>query len=278
MFPGQGVGDESARDLVREVRPDLFALACKLVGEDPFARIADGTRFAQPVVYCAALAGFDRLERPVGDLYAGHSLGEVSALAAAGAVDDLDGLRIVVARGRLMDAAAADQAGGMLAVGGDRDQAVELAERCNLGLANENSPSQFVLTGPEDGIESALGEARELGLRAKRLAVAGAFHSPAMKPAVAAFREHLGQIEFASTEAPVLSCVSAEPFGDDPRDLLAAALTRPVLWVSVLERLRAGGATRYLDVGPGKVLAGLVRKTLDGVETQTARELEVAHA
>ncbi|MGH2987083.1 MAG: acyltransferase domain-containing protein, partial [Solirubrobacterales bacterium] len=107
LFPGQGVGDPAHRDLVAEQRPDLLALARKLAGEDPFARIGDGTRFAQPAVYCAALAGFERFGRPRGDLYAGHSLGEVAALAAAGAVDELDGLRIVVARGRLMDAAAA---------------------------------------------------------------------------------------------------------------------------------------------------------------------------
>ncbi len=278
MFPGQGVGDESARDLVSEARPDLFALACELVEEDPFARISDGTRFAQPAVYCAGLAGFERLGRPAGDLYAGHSLGEVTALAAAGAVDDLDGLRIVVARGRLMEAAAAEQSGGMVAVGGDRDQALELAERCGLALANENSPTQFVLTGSDDAIERALGEARELGLRAKRLSVAGAFHSPSMEPVIGPFREQLDEIEFSAPEAPVISCISAQPFDSDPRDLLASALTHPVLWVTVLERLRAEGAERFLDVGPGKVLAGLVRKTLDGVEAKTAADLEVAHA
>src|SRR5918996_5082401 len=98
VFPGQGVGDADHHDLVAEKRPDLLELARKLIGEeDPFARIDDGTRFAQPAVYCASLAGYERLGRPRGELYAGHSLGEVAALAAAGAVDELDGLRIVVA-------------------------------------------------------------------------------------------------------------------------------------------------------------------------------------
>lgn len=279
LFPGQGVGDAAHRDLVGEHRPDLLALATKLAGEDPFARIGDGTRFAQPAVYCAALAGFEGRGRPQGDLYAGHSLGEVAALAAAGAVDELDGLRIVVARGRLMDAAAATApAGGMLAVGGDREQALALAERTGLALANENSPNQFVLTGSEDGLETAQAGARELGLRVKRLAVAGAFHSPAMADAVGPFREYLDAIEFRPPPVPVISCVSAAPFGSDPRALLAEALTSPVRWVDVLRRLREEGARRFLDVGPGKVLAGLVRRTLDGVEIETAREAEVAHA
>jgi [acyl-carrier-protein] S-malonyltransferase len=281
LFPGQGVGDSSARDLVAEQRLDLLALACELVDDDPFARIEDGTRFAQPVVYCAALAGLQRLGRPAADLYAGHSLGEISALAAAGAVDDLDGLRIVVARGRLMDeAAAAGPRGGMLAVGGDRDQAAALAERAGLAIANENSPAQFVLTGPLDRIETALGFARELGLRAKRLAVAGAFHSSAMEPVVAPFRRALAEVEFRTPDAAVISCVTAAPFDSDPRDLLAAALTSPVRWVEVLHRLRDDGAGRFCDVGPGRVLAGLVRKTIDDAEvvSDPAAEPEVAHA
>ena len=280
VFPGQGVGDADHHDLVADERPDLLDLVRKLTGEeDPFARIGDGTRFSQPAVYCASLAGYERLGRPRGDLYAGHSLGEVAALAAANAVDELDGLRIVVARGRLMDAAAAAAPeGGMLAVGGDREQALELAERSDLGLANENSPNQFVLTGPDAGLEAAQESARDLGLRVKRLAVAGAFHSPAMAAAVEPFREYLDAIEFRPPSEPVISCVSAQPFESDPRELLAAALTHPVRWTDVMHRLHEEGARRFLDVGPGRVLAGLVRRTLDDVETQTAREAEVAHA
>jgi [acyl-carrier-protein] S-malonyltransferase len=280
VFPGQGVGDADHHDLVADERPDLLDLVRKLTGEeDPFARIDDGTRFSQPAVYCASLAGYQRLGRPHGDLYAGHSLGEVAALTAANAVDEFDGLRIVVARGRLMDAAAAAAPeGGMLAVGGDREQALELAERSDLGLANENSPNQFVLTGPDAGLEAAEASARDLGLRAKRLAVAGAFHSPAMAAAVEPFREYLDAIEFRPPSEPVISCVSAEPFESDPRELLAAALTRPVRWTDVMRRLHEQGARRFLDVGPGRVLAGLVRRTLDDVETETAREAEVAHA
>src|SRR3954464_8770996 len=128
LFPGQGVGDPSSRELVASVRPDLLELATELVGEDPFERMAEGTAYAQPAVYCASIAGYDRLGRPDPQYFARHSLGEVGALAAAGAIDDADGLRIVVARGRVMDdAARAGEPGGMLAVGSDRDRATELA-------------------------------------------------------------------------------------------------------------------------------------------------------
>src|SRR3954452_7179618 len=106
LFPGQGVGDRSSRELVAEHRPDLLGLATELVGEDPFERMAEGTAYAQPAVYCASMAGFERLGRPGAEYFAGHSRGEIGALAAAGAIDDADGLRVVVARGRVMEDAA----------------------------------------------------------------------------------------------------------------------------------------------------------------------------
>lgn len=279
LFPGQGVGDESARDLVASERPDLLELACELVGEDPFARIAAGTRFAQPAIYCASIAGLERLGHPGAGMLAGHSLGEISALAAAGAVDDADGLRIVAERGRLMDAAAASgEAGGMLAVGGERAEAEALAERHGLTLANENSPRQFVLSGPERRLDAAARAAKEAGLRAKRLAVRGAFHSPAMEVVAESFAEFLDGVEMREPRAPVLSCVTAAPFGAAARPLLTAALTRPVRWVDVLRRLSADGVTRFVDVGPGKVLAGLVKRTLDGVAVETNLMVEARGA
>src|SRR3954447_25615332 len=103
LFPGQGVGDPSSREVVADLRPDLLGLAAELVGEDPFERMAEGTAYAQPAVYCASMAGLERLGRPAAEYFAGHSLGEIGALAAAGTIDDADGLRVVVARGRVME-------------------------------------------------------------------------------------------------------------------------------------------------------------------------------
>src|SRR6266508_431270 len=279
LFPGQGVGDASSRELVADLRPDLLDLATELVGEDPFERMSEGTAYAQPAVYCASIAGYERLDRPDGEYFAGHSLGEVGALAAAGAIDDADGLRIVVARGRVMDEVArAGEPGGMLAVGSDRNSAQELADEHELTLANENSPQQFVLSGPLARIEEAEASAKGSGVRAKKLAVAGAFHTEAMSPGVEAFRAELDEIEFHTPSAPVVSSTTADFFGDDVRDALAASLVSPIRWTAVLSKLEQLGVTRYLDVGPGKVLAGLVRRTLadSNVEIVSSRESALA--
>ncbi len=279
LFPGQGVGDASSRDLVAELRPDLLELATELVGEDPFERIADGTAYAQPVVFCASIAGYEQLGRPRADYFAGHSLGEVGALAAAGALDDRDGLRIVVARGRVMEEAArAGEPGAMLAVGSDRAGAEALAAEHGLTLANENSPEQFVLSGPLPGIEAALTAAKESGIRAKRLAVAGAFHTAAMEPGIEPFRAALDEVEFRQPDAPVVSSTTADFFDDDPREGLVASLTSPIRWTAVSRRLGELGVGRFLDVGPGKVLAGLVRRTIDDVEIETLASRERAVA
>jgi malonyl CoA-acyl carrier protein transacylase len=279
LFPGQGVGDASSRELVAAVRPDLLELATELVGEDPFERMSEGTAYAQPAVYCASIAGYEQLGRPGAEYFAGHSLGEVGALAAAGAIEDVDGVRIVVARGRLMaDAAERSEPGGMLAVGSDREQAAALAAEHGLALANENSPQQFVLSGPLPAIEAAEAAAKGSGIRAKKLAVAGAFHTEAMASGVEPFRAALDQIEFRTSQAPVVSSTTAEIFEGDVRDALAASLISPIRWTDVLGSLTELGVTRYVDVGPGKVLAGLVRRTIDGAETETLASRESALA
>jgi [acyl-carrier-protein] S-malonyltransferase len=279
LFPGQGVGDASSRELVADLRPDLLKLANELVGEDPFERMSEGTAFAQPAVYCASIAGYEQLGRPDAEYLAGHSLGEVGALAAAGAIDDADGLRIVVARGRVMDdAARAGAPGGMLAVGSDRDGAEALAGEHGLTLVNENSPQQFVLSGPMEQIEEAEAAAKGSGVRAKKLAVAGAFHTEAMSIGVQPFRAELDEIEFNSPGAPVISSTSADFFRDDFRDALAASLVSPIRWTAVLAKLRELGVRRYVDVGPGKVLAGLVRRTLADPDLEIVSNRESALA
>jgi [acyl-carrier-protein] S-malonyltransferase len=270
LFPGQGVGDASSRELVDRLRPDLLGLATELVGEDPFARMSEGTAYAQPAVYCASIAGYEQLGRPPAEYFAGHSLGEIGALAAAGAIGDSDGLRIVVARGRAMaEAASVGEPGGMLAVGSDRARAEALGAGHGLTLANENSPQQFVLSGPLPAIEAAEAAAKSAGVRAKQLAVAGAFHTEAMASGVAPFRLALDDVEVRRPSAPVVSSTSADFFGDEVRDSLAASLVSPIRWTAVLTKLRQLGVTRYVDVGPGKVLAGLVRRTIEGVEVET---------
>jgi [acyl-carrier-protein] S-malonyltransferase len=273
LFPGQGSQEAGMAGTVERYRPDLLELAADAVGEDPFARVGEGTRFDQPAIYAASLAGLERLGRPKADLYAGHSLGEIAALAAAGSLSDEDGLRLVTERGRLMQWAAEREGGGMLAVRATRAEAAPLARRLGLAVANHNAPTQVVLSGPADAVEAAAEDARERGFRAKRLPVAGAFHSPLVSDAVEPFLDALRKLEVRPPRAPVLSCVTAVPF-DDVRRRLAEALVRPVRWLEVLHALQSAGVRRFVETGPGRVLAGLVRRSLDGVEAVAAGDIE----
>jgi malonyl CoA-acyl carrier protein transacylase len=263
LFPGQGSHTDEMRELVEDRRPDLLDAAAEVVGEDPFARAGEATRFAQPAIYCASLAGWSLVDRDEADVLAGHSLGELTALAAAGALDELDGLRLVALRGRLMDEAAGGD-GGMLAVRGGLNDAAAIAERNGLVVANDNAPDQVVLSGPAEGIDAARKEARAAGIKALRLPVGGAFHSPSMKRAATRFDRALGQVEFRPASVPVVSCLTAAVIGD-PRTVLAAALTNPVRWRETLLALDEMGVRRFVETGPGQVLTGIVGRTLDGV-------------
>lgn len=268
LFPGQGSQTPGMRQQVEEQRPDLIALAREQVGADPFERADEGTRWAQPAIFCASLAGWSRVaDGTEPDLMAGHSLGEISALVAAGAMGERDGLRVVAERGRLMqEAAEAAGDGGMLAaLGAERDTVDEVARSLELTIANDNGPSQIVLSGPAAALDQAAAELEERGLRARRLAVQGAFHSPAMQPVVRPFRELLDDIELRKPRVPVWSGVTAEPF-DDVRERLAQAIAFPVRWLDVMRALANRGTRKFVEVGPGKVLTGLVRRSLEGVE------------
>jgi [acyl-carrier-protein] S-malonyltransferase len=274
LFPGQGSQTPEMRETVAEVRPDLLSLACEVVGEDPFARVEDGTRFAQPAIFCASLAGWEMLGRPAEDFMAGHSLGELAALVAAGCIAERDGLELVALRGKLMqESGEAAGDGSMLALmgRGAADHAHELAEAHALAVANDNSPQQVVLSGDRSGFPGAIAAAEELGLRPMELPVTGAFHSPMMAGAVPEFTAALERVEVspARSGVRVVSAVTAAPF-EDVRAQLAQALTMPVRWRETLLALRELGAERFVEVGPGRVLTGLVKRTL--------RDVELAHA
>jgi malonyl CoA-acyl carrier protein transacylase len=280
LFPGQGSQTADMLELVQAQRPDLLELARSEVSDDLFERAADGTRWAQPAIFCAALAGYEVLkDRYDVDLMAGHSLGEITALVAADAIDAPDGLRLVAARGRLMQEAAEQTGdGSMMAVRvRERAPVEEVAEQTGLSIANDNAPDQLVLSGALAALDEAEELLRERKVRAKRLPVAGAFHSPLMEPAVAPFRELVEQVEFREPRVPVLSCVTAAPFDDVPEELVQA-ITNPVLWTGVMGTLRELGVTTFVETGPGRVLTNLVRKSLDGVEAEAPLTMEAAGA
>jgi [acyl-carrier-protein] S-malonyltransferase len=237
LFPGQGSQTADMRETVERHRPDLLELAEREVGPDLFEKATEGTRWAQPAIYCAALAGYAELDARA-DVMAGHSLGEITALVAAEALSAEDGLRVVAARGRLMQEAAEETGdGGMTAVRareGNREAIAEVATATGVSIANDNAPDQLVLSG-------ALGALDD----------------------VEPFRALLAETEIGEPRVPVYSCVTAEPF-DDISERLVQAITHPVRWLDVMRALDARGVTNFVETGPGHVLTNLVRKSLAG--------------
>jgi malonyl CoA-acyl carrier protein transacylase len=269
------------RDAVAATRPDLLEAVLALVGDDPFARIDESTRFAQPAIFCASLAGWARVAGRIGSpvAFAGHSLGELSALAAAGVLDELDALRLVVLRGRLMaESGEASGGGTMLAVlGAEPADAAALADAHGVAVANDNAPGQIVLSGAPEDLRAARTQARADGLRAIPLDVAGAFHSPQMARAVAPFRAALAEVRLHEPSATVFSCATARPF-TDPVSELADALVSPVRWRETMAALDAAGARAYVDPGPGAVLAKLAPRCIPGAQPLELRGVALQRA
>jgi acyl transferase domain-containing protein len=278
LFPGQGSQTREMRELVSEQRPDLLAIAIKEVGEDPFPLVNEGTCYAQPAMFCASLACWERSGRPLTELIAGHSLGELAALVAAGRLGAEDGLRIAARRGRLMhEAAQREPGGGMLALLGDDDAAGRVARECDLDVANENAPGQVVLTGPGWRLDAARARAKQLGLKAMKLAVGGPFHSKAMSSILPDFRAELERIEFTDSPIEVFSSTTASPFVD-VREQLTNALVQPVRWRQTLAALYQLGVRVFREVGPGEVLTKLVGRNFDDVEAISLDEPVTARA
>jgi malonyl CoA-acyl carrier protein transacylase len=263
LFPGQGSLTADAGPQARDRWPELVDRACALVGADPFERAADSTRFAQPAIFVASMAAWRERQDELADAdaMAGHSLGELSALAAAGALRVEDALALVVLRGSLMGGAAdARPGGGMVALlGTTPDEAAELAERHDLQVANDNAPGQVVVSGDAPGLRSFTADAREQGLKAMELDVTGAFHSRAMAVAEQPFRRALEQVRITAPRVPVVSGCTASPFTDIPVEL-ARALAAPVRWRETMAALARLGASRFVDIGPGAILARLVKR------------------
>ena len=279
LFPGQGSQTADMREAVERHAPQLLDLVLDEVGADPFERVDEGTAYAQPAIVCASLALWERAGSPDADYLAGHSLGELSALAAGGAIDAEDAVRLSVVRGRLMQDAGGNTPGGMMALLGDGDEARAAIVDTGASIANDNGPTQLVIAGPEPALDAAAAEAKARGVRAMRLAVRGAFHSPAISAAVEPYREALEKVAVSEPAAPVFSSSTAAPFGPgagEVRDQLAEALVRPVRWRETMIALTELGAETFREVGPGKALTGMAKRALDGVDAAILDE--VAHA
>lgn len=267
LFPGQGTplgeGGAVAREELAALRPDLLEAVTDAVGEDPFPRAAEGTRWAQPAILAAGLGRWSAIRGDLDEapaLALGHSLGELGALVAAGALGEHDALRLVARRAAACQDAADARPGGMLSLLADADVAARLAATHGLAVACDNAPRQQVLAGDHDRIAAAREAAEAEGTTALVLDVAGAFHSPTMAAAEPAFAAALDEVAFAEPALPVVSAATAAPMTDPRADLLAA-LGSTVRFREAVLAVEAAGATRAVEVGPGRVLCGLVKRT-----------------
>lgn len=233
------------------------------------------TRNSQLATYVASMIVLDAVERTGVEpaFHAGHSLGEYSALTAAGTLSFADGVRLVTERGNAMQAAAETRTGTMAAVLGLDDDKVDLVCRRTDGevwVANYNAPGQVVVAGDPAGIEAAAIAAKELG--AKRILpikVGGAFHTPFMAPARDRLRKAIADVDLRDAIRPVFANIdaTAHTSGDSWAGLLGAQLTSPVLWRQTLHSLADAGANVFIELGPGTVLTGMAKRTVRGART-----------
>lgn len=275
LFPGQGV-DATAVLHALEDAP-LLETASEMLGRDLAGEVARcagrarpvlPTAIAQPALLVAGLAAHERdvAENGPFDAYAGHSVGEYAALAAAGALAAEDALRLVCVRGRAMRDAARASGGGMAAVKGVPPEELEaICKEAGAFLANDNSPVQLVVSGPEDALADVAQEVRARGGRCLLLAVEGPFHSPAMAPAAGALRDALDRVDFRMPAAQVVANVTARPYRapGEIRNLLVRQLTERVRFRESLEWMAAAGVTQFVDQGPGRVAGKLANATVE---------------
>jgi [acyl-carrier-protein] S-malonyltransferase len=291
VFPGQGaqkvgMGEDwaarfpAARQAFAEADAALGMELARLCWEGPEEEL-QLTANTQPALLATAVAIYRAvaaagLGPPV--VMAGHSLGEYSALVAAGALDFGDALRLVRRRGELMQEAVPVGEGAMAAVIGLADDAVaEVTAAASDGgvcaVANLNSPGQTVIAGHREAVERAVELARERGARkAVLLKVSAPFHSPLMRPAREGLAPLLAATAFADPRVPVVTNVDAAPVttGEAARQALVRQVDAPVRWAeSVRWMAGAGGVGRFYELGPAKVLSALIRRTVEGVESVT---------
>jgi [acyl-carrier-protein] S-malonyltransferase len=286
LFPGQGsqyVGMGAALAAAEPAAAKVLEKANRALGFDLARLMRDGpeselteTKNAQPAILVHSIAALtvagDRLGAPA--LAAGHSLGEFSAHVAAGTLSFADALAAVRLRGELMFEAGLARPGAMAAVLGLGDAAIrEVCERVDAGTcqpANFNADGQVVISGDVAGVEQGMRLAKEAGSKKViPLKVSGAFHSALMAPAAEPLRKRLEATEFRDPRFPVVSNVTAQPVrtGAEARRLLVEQLTSPVRWSESVATMVSAGATRFVELGPGKVLATLNRRNAPAAET-----------
>ena len=282
LFAGQGAQAVGmGRDLAAKFAAckKIFEIASDILGFD-LARIcfegpeAELTRTenAQPAIFVVSWACLEALRVQLGarqviflfEACAGLSLGELTALVAADAMSFASGLRLVRTRGRLMQEACNQTAGAMASVIGlDEARVEEICRQCNVELANLNCPGQIVISGAKEEIAKAIPKLESAGARrVLPLNVAGAYHSRLMASAVPELEMALREVEFRAPEKIVVSNLTAKPMEsvEEIRALLARQIVAPVRWEASMRWLLANGFNRFIELGPGNVLSGLLRR------------------
>ncbi len=292
IFPGQGAqcvgmgkdfyeGFAVAREVIDQA-DEILGNGLKQVMFGGLEERLTETAFCQPALLAVSIAAMRVIQEQNPSLepsfVAGLSLGEYSALAASGALDFSATVRLVERRGALMNEAAALRKGGMAAVIGlEADQVAEACRQAGAEVANFNAPDQTVITGEADKVAAA--SAILTGLGAKRvipLAVSGAFHSSLMVPAADRFRPILDGTMFGDARVPIVSNVDAAPVSEAGRirENLARQIVSSVQWVKTIEFMKAQGVVEYIEIGPGKVLKGLLRRIDRDLAVKTIERVE----
>jgi [acyl-carrier-protein] S-malonyltransferase len=282
VFPGQGSQAVGMGMDLLEVGQDKFAQSAEILGwsiaEKCQGDIAELslTEYTQPCLYVisAILSDLLKAKGYVPDLVAGHSLGEYSALYSAGVLDFATGLELVKQRSLLMSGASG---GAMTALIGFDRTALEalIANTPDVVLANDNSDSQVVISGTVEAVQSVCSQIKVK--KAMPLAVSGAFHSPLMAEAAAKFTDILAKVQFQDAQFPVLSNVEptdATTSAQTLRDLLSIQITSPVRWREISLYLGTSGCERAIEVGAGKVLTGLLRRSVPNLQLVNISNLE----
>lgn len=275
QYPGMGV--ELCK--ISEGANEVFLCASQTLGFDLLKICTEAsneelakTNYAQPAIMAVSLAAAAAAkERGIyPKAVAGHSLGEYAALCIAGVLSLEDGFKLIAARAKAMQKAADNAPGGMAAVLGLCAERVE--EICKeipgyVTPVNYNSPVQTVIAGETEVLEKAIEVFSKEATRVVRLNVSSAFHSKLMEPAAEEFKEVASAFSFEKPKIPIYSNLSGEQFDQEANwpELLAKHLVSPVLFVKELKVIKSDGYDAYIEVGPGKTLTGLVRKTLDGI-------------
>lgn len=299
LFPGQGSQVVGMGKSLAENHPNIKAIfdrADEKLNDKLSILIFEGpqealtlTVNAQPALLTTSIAvlEFFRQSGIEPDYVAGHSLGEYTALVAAGALTFEEGVYLVRKRGEFMEKAVPNGEGTMAAVLGlDRDRLKEVTDEVTASgfpvqLANLNCPGQIVISGTAKGVELASAQAKQAGAkRALPLVVSGPFHSSLMKPAAGQLKEELDKVNMKDAQTPVIANVTAEPMkgSAEIKEKLIEQLYSPVLWEDSVQKMVELGVDTFIEIGPGKVLSGLVKKISRDAKTYSVSDEETALA